>query len=45
LRFWVSRLYDWHFPRDGEMTHSKDPEPFQKLLERHRDTPPSLAAV
>lgn len=42
LRFWLSRLYDWHFPRDGEMTHSKDPAAFRTLLVRHRENPPAL---
>lgn len=44
LRFWLSRLYDWHFPRDGEMTHSKDPADFKALLLQHRERPPALAA-
>lgn len=42
LRFWVSRLHDWHFPRDGEDTHQKDPSPFMRILLRHRDSPPTL---
>lgn len=42
LRFWVSRLHDYHFPRDGDVTHTKDPAPFGRILAAHRESPPPL---
>ena len=38
MRFWLSRLYDFYFRKDGEMTSVKPPEHFKKILQYYRNS-------
>jgi homoserine kinase type II len=40
LRFWLSRLYDLHRPRPGEITSAHDPAVFERILRERIASPP-----
>ena len=39
LRFWISRLWDLHLPREASMLQAHDPEHFERVLRHRVQTP------
>ncbi len=39
LRFWISRLWDWHLPRSAALLSPKDPVFFERVLRHRINTP------
>ena len=40
LRFWLSRLFDYHQPRPGQLVRVHDPEHFRRVLTSRIENPP-----
>ena len=43
LRFWISRLWDLHLPRDASVLQAHDPRHFERVLQARVDSPWSFA--
>jgi homoserine kinase type II len=39
LRFWISRLWDWHLPRSAALLKPKDPTHFERVLRQRIERP------
>jgi homoserine kinase type II len=39
LRFWISRLWDLHLPRDAHVLTAHDPDHFERVLRQRIDSP------
>lgn len=45
LRFWLSRLYDWHCPRSAALLKPKDPSHFEAMLRSRYQPLPEWAQL
>ena len=39
FRFWLSRLWDLHLPRDAALLQAKDPSHFERVLRERIERP------
>ena len=44
LRFWISRLWDFHLPREASMLQAHDPSHFERVLLQRIHHPVGLSA-
>ena len=45
LRFWLSRLWDLHLPREASMLKAHDPTHFERVLRQRIQHPMSMASI
>ncbi len=45
LRFWISRLWDYHLPRQASMLKAHDPSRFERVLQQRIDHPILFSAL
>ncbi len=45
LRFWISRLWDFHLPREASMLKPHDPTHFERVLRERADAPIAVSAA
>jgi homoserine kinase type II len=45
LRFWISRLWDYHLPREAAMLTPHDPTHFERVLQDRVRHPVTLSAT
>ena len=45
LRFWISRLWDFHLPREASMLKAHDPTHFERVLHGRLDQPVTAASL
>jgi homoserine kinase type II len=45
LRFWISRLWDWHLPREASMLKPHDPGHFERVLRQRVAHPLTLSSL
>jgi homoserine kinase type II len=45
LRFWISRLWDFHLPREASMLKPHDPTHFERVLRERVDRPVAVDAL
>jgi len=43
LRFWISRLWDFHLPREASMLKPHDPAHFERVLRDRASHPHAMA--